>query len=247
MSFKAFSVAIMVCVLWCTKVTAQPIIAYTEILYPFQYRDDNQQLTGYSVEVLRRLFQLTEQQYEIRVLPWARAFKNSLNQKNALIFSIARTAKRENMFKWVGKVGEEKAWFWGLKSRFRQPVAQIDELRDYHVAVTIGTNAAEYLDGLEFSNITRSVDANNSLKMLFMERTHLIIESRNGLMERTRRNGLDFNALQPVTAFPSLNSELYFAFNVLTDDALVQQFKDALQQLKDNGELAQIQSRWGVQ
>ena len=122
----------------------------------------------------------------------------------------------------------------------------ISDLLHYNVAVTIGTNAAEYLDGLNFTDITRSVDADNSLKMLFMERTHLIIESRNAILERTKRLGLEFQALQAVTEFPSLNSELYFAFNVETDDALVKLFKSALQQLKDSGELAKLQQHWAI-
>ena len=110
MNFRIPVVAIICFFLGATKISAQPIIAYTEVLYPFQFHNEKQELTGYSVELLRRLFKLTGHEYEIRVLPWARAFKNSLNQKDAMIFSIARTEKREAMFKWVGKVGEEKAW-----------------------------------------------------------------------------------------------------------------------------------------
>ena len=54
-------------------------LVVTEILPPYQFYQENNVLSGFSVEVLEALFKITNDDADLKVLPWARAYRTALN------------------------------------------------------------------------------------------------------------------------------------------------------------------------
>ena len=85
-------------------------LVVTEVLPPYQLYNENNVLSGFSVEVLEALFKITKDDIDLKVLPWARAYRTALNKPNTLIFSLSRSPSRENLFFWGGKLTTEEVY-----------------------------------------------------------------------------------------------------------------------------------------
>ncbi|ALS97447.1 substrate-binding periplasmic protein [Lacimicrobium alkaliphilum] len=68
---------------------------------PFVYRDKNNDLTGYAVELVGGIQQHLDSKEPILLNPWARAYMRATEQGNVLIFPLVRNAEREPLFHWV--------------------------------------------------------------------------------------------------------------------------------------------------
>ena len=102
-------------------------LVVTEILPPYQFYQVNNELSGFSVEVMEEIFKITGDDIDLQVLPWARAYQTALTQPNTLIFSLSRSLAREKLFIWGGKLMKEDIYAWGLKVKFQTPITHIKQ------------------------------------------------------------------------------------------------------------------------
>ena len=77
-----------------------PVVIYTEDFPLHQYME-NGKLIGPALNKVRRIFDLANISYEIKVLPWPRAFNLAKKIPNSFIFSMNRTTEREAFFNWL--------------------------------------------------------------------------------------------------------------------------------------------------
>jgi len=210
------------------------ITVVTEYLEPFQIKNDDGSLDGMATEIIRALFTYINKPLNIKVMPWARAFSIASNEKNTLIYSIARTAPRENNFHWLAPITKEEYYFWGLKTKFPKSIENIELLKSYQTSASRDSNVEAYLLDKKFLKIYRLVTEDQSLQMLSQKRIELMLETELTLRYRANRLGLAFNKLRRLRAVKELNSELYFAFNKQTDLATVELFKNAFKTSRCN-------------
>lgn len=101
-------VLLVLCFLFMTPsyiiANEKPLKIVTEYLKPYQIKNEDGSLGGYGTDIVQALLTLTNKKADIAVLPWARAYRMALNEPNVLIFSIARTPHRENLFQWIGTI-----------------------------------------------------------------------------------------------------------------------------------------------
>lgn len=218
----------------------------TEYLAHYQLLDDSGDVYGYSPSVVDRLFEITGFQQERQVLPWARAYKTALNGKNVLIYSMARTSMREDKFHWIGSLSHEKLHFWGLASKFPEPLTSWRELEMFQVAVSIGSNPEQYLTGRKFPRIYRVNDSDVGLAMMLKDRTDLIVASRMGLADRVPNFKKVISDFTPVFEIEALNSNLSVAFSLDSDPEILMQFRAAFGQLESSGELQRLRDKWNI-
>ena len=75
----------------------QPLMFITEAYPPYNFSDDNI-LRGIAVDLLVIASLNTEQPVQrgqIRLMPWARAYRTALHTPNSVLFATTRTAERE--------------------------------------------------------------------------------------------------------------------------------------------------------
>jgi polar amino acid transport system substrate-binding protein len=222
-------------------------LVVTEILPPYQFYQENNVLSGFSVEVLEALFKITDDETDLQVLPWARAYRTALNQPNTLIFSLSRSLPRESLFIWGGKLTTEEVYAWGLKENFQTPITHLEQLREYKIAIANSTSTYQYFKQQNYPEVYEIVSQDQGLKMLFLNRVNIITGTRNTLKARAKKLNLDFSKLKIIIPITPVNLDLYFAFSLNSDEEIVKKYADAYEKIIKNGTLAKLRIKWNVQ
>jgi len=223
---------------------AEEIEVVTEYLEPYQIKNSDGSLGGFSTDVVEALFKITQDQANIQVMPWARAYEVALHSPNVLIYSIAHTLIRDNKFHWIGALKDERLYFWGLKKHYTKSNYQVSELKKYKIAVSRNSNTAQYLIAQDFSNIYQLSNERQNMDMLFVDRVDLILATQITIETRAKNLGYDFKDLQRLNEVAALNNKLSIAFSLGTSPALIKKYKAAFQQLVANGQLAKLKEKW---
>jgi polar amino acid transport system substrate-binding protein len=223
---------------------SKEIKVVTEFLEPYQIKNSDGTLGGFSTDVIKALFEITKDLAVIEVMPWARAYEIALHQPNTLIYSIAHTKIREKKFHWIGALKEERLYFWGLKKHYTKTDYEVLALKNYKIAVSRNSNSAQYLLAQEFSNIYQLANERQNMNMLFVDRVDLILATQITIETRAKSLGYDFTELQRLNEVAALNNKLSIAFSMGTPAVRVKQYQIAFQQLVDNGKLAKLKAKW---
>ena len=221
-------------------------LVVTEVLPPYQLYDENNVLTGFSVEVMAALFKITKDDIDLQVLPWARAYRTALNQPNTMIFSLSRSSSRENLFIWGGKLTTEEVYAWGLKEKFKTPITNIEQLKKYKIAVANSTTTYQYFKEQQHPSIYKIVSQDQGLQMLYLDRVDIITSTKNTLKARTSKLNLDASKLIKIIPISAVNLDLYFAFSLNTDEKIVMKYLEAYKIMVKNGTLAKLKNKWDV-
>ena len=105
-----------------SKDQALKIRVLTEDTFPIQYLE-NGKILGPSTELVRSVLNEANIPYSIEILPWARAYNVALTQPNTMIYSLARTEQREDLFQWIGSVMRLNYYLVGMESlKLSQPI-----------------------------------------------------------------------------------------------------------------------------
>jgi len=218
----------------------------TEYLAPYQVKNADGSLGGMATEIMHSLFAQLNEDANVHVMPWARAYAMAKKNKNTLIYSIAHTPLRSEQFQWVGKIMEERLYFWSLKSKFIDPIDDIEQLKDFKVAASRYSNVAQYLIDNKFYNIHQLIKEDQNMMMLYKNRVDLIVATKLTLKNRALRLGLNFDDIHPIIEVNELNNDLCFAFSLNTDSVVVARYQNAYRQLQQKGVIDDIKYKWGV-
>jgi len=222
------------------------ISVVTEYLAPYQVKNNDGSLGGFSTEVIHALFKITNDTPNIRVLPWARAYATAKHNKNTMIFSIAKTKSRLANFHWIGDLIYEEYYFWGLKSNVTLKSLSLEQLKQYRVATSRSSNEYEYLIEQQFDHIYPVVNEDQRTKMLYRNRIDIIIETEITLKALTKKLDLDFSQLNKLLFIDGLDTTLSIAFNINSDPSLIKTYQQAFLQLEKSGQLKAIQIKWNI-
>ena len=212
---------------------------------PFEYSGKDGRPTGYSVEILEAILDDLNIKANIQIYPWARAYKTALNKKNTILFTMARTKNRENLFKWVGPIAERTIYLWKLKKRTDIKVNNIDDAKKYKIGTVRGEAGENQIIELGFEKYIPAADQAQNYFLLNINRIDLIYG-----LEFTTIYGLKKAGYDPDTVEKSilLSSDLkyYYGFNKNTSEEIVNQFREALQKIKDNGIFDEIVKKYNA-
>ncbi|WP_052749024.1 substrate-binding periplasmic protein [Arsukibacterium ikkense] len=228
----------------CLALQANSIRVVTEYRSYYQLQQTDGSLGGYATEVVLALFALTGDTPQIEVNPWGRSFYEAANNNNVLIYSMAYSPERAELFDCVATLDNEELYFWALQDNIKQPLHTLDDLRRYHIAVSIKSNPDQYLTAQGLSRLMRTATPEYALDMLYKQRVDLVISVEKSLLNRAERLGYDVNQLTKVFKLPELNHPLCVAFNLKSDSGLRERYRQAFATLQQNGTLTQIRQRW---
>lgn len=217
-----------------TPSNAQQIRVITEHFPPFQVSEEGQPIKGIAIELIRKLMSEVNIDAPIEVYPWARAYKLALEKPNVLIFSIARTKDRENLFHWVGSLGSLEGHIWTLKGNSHIKISTIDDANQYSIAVTREDSTHHYLKQNDFDknlNLYLTTTSKQNIEMLFSKRIDLIIATDLMIEKHVKNSDLDYEQLKKVFTFEPKVFQLYIAFSKRTPLILVDRFKEALKKI----------------
>ena len=95
---KLFVLAAAVFIFSVQPLLSAELTILTENLPPLNYLEGGV-LVGPSVDIVREIQKRVESHEQIKVYPWARAYKMALEDENVILFGMTHTNVREDIFK----------------------------------------------------------------------------------------------------------------------------------------------------
>jgi polar amino acid transport system substrate-binding protein len=226
-----------------------PIHVYTSEFPPYNFDDGSGKIVGLSTEVVQAVLNELHVNALPESMPWARSYAMAQKEPNILIHSITRNAEREKLFKWVGVIAPASYSLWALASRPDIRPSSIEDLKKYRVGTTNNDVVEQYLrkKGLPNIDSVSGQDAyeKNILK-LQANRTDLWGVSTLPGMYFLMRQGVQ-GKIVPVFELKEIDSDgMSVAFGALTDDAVVEQFRNALESIKRKGIYQKILNKYSL-
>ncbi len=208
---------------------SQNIIAIqvlTENSPPYHYLE-NGVMKGTTIKTVKAILDCAKIEDKIVMLPWKRAYQTTLNNKNTLLFSLARTTDRETKFIWIAPIFSSTAYLYKLKSRKDIQINTMQDLNGYSIGALPDDYKTKYLLSLpnhkQFT-IHYFSKRRSQILMLANGRFDLTVNDPDTFMEMIGNFNLDPNDFEQLIPLgPPLI--LYLAINKDSDIELIKQLK----------------------
>lgn len=235
---------ILVLILVVSSLFSGSIEVVTEEFKPYNYEQNNK-IVGLSTEVVQKVLDKSGLKYNIKLYPWARAYKKALRKKNVLIYSIARTDARENKFKWVGTIAPYGGVsFFKLKQRGEIKINSLNDAKQYSMCSLKMDATTQFLTSKGFDiKITYSND--ESIQDLVDEKVDIIPFSVAGFYEKIKQMGYAKDDFEEIYPIKGLSKDYYMAFSNNTDDIIVQHISTVLKKIKKDKSYGKILKKYG--
>ena len=218
----------------------------TEDYPPFGYIGQDGKPTGYSVEILQAILKELNIEANIKILPWKRAYVIAQRNKNTLLFTLTRTQKREKLFKWIGPIAPREIYLWKLKDRTNIKVDNLEDVKKYVIGSIRGDAGESQLLDMGFiinKNVIPFYDQKHIYKNIYAQRIDFTYDLEFSIFFSLKKAGLDPNKIEKSLLLSS-GLEYYYGFNPNTSDLIVEEFRKALQKIKDNGTFDKIANKY---
>ena len=228
---------------------AQPLLSaeltiFTENLPNLNYIKDGE-LVGLSVDIVKEIQKRVGSHEQIKVLPWARAYKMALQEENVVLFSMTHTESRKDLFKWICPLVTKRDI---LVAKKGSGIA-INSLEDAKKVKRIGTirddSKERLLKSHGFTNLESVSDEQKNAKKLILGRIDLWVNKQPGLKTVCDLAGVDYNQIEEV--FHLRKRDLCIAFSKNTSDSIVQKWRNAFNDMLADGTILQIRNKWDVE
>lgn len=208
---------------------AQPDLSDVKVITsfyePYSYLDGDG-VQGEAVNQARKVLAELNFYPQIKIFPWARAYNTALNSPNTLIFSMARTPERENLFHWVGEIVGFNVFLFKKKGRDDIEINQLEDANKFRVGALFKDVKGEYLsrNGIDVVSLN---DEEAGIKMLLANRIDLLPTDIVSMKHRLKKNGLAEDALTEAFHIKEISRPLYMALSKKTSPEIVEAFRAA--------------------
>lgn len=218
------------------------IVAVTENWKPFNYAE-NAVVKGTSTKIVRAVLDRLDIKYTITVFPWARSYMMALSQENILIYSLIRSPRREDLFKWVGPVSDsDQIAFYKLSTREDIVLESLDNAKQYRIGVTRDSPLHGHLMDLGFDESLIDIVALDQLaniKKLRLDRIDILPASEKQFRYAINEAGFSEGTFEKV--LPLFNLSPYMALSRKTPDDLVEKIRDLYNSLVAEGRIRRFE------
>ncbi|WP_169726043.1 substrate-binding periplasmic protein [Aestuariibacter salexigens] len=208
---------------------AQPLIVYTEPSPPFQTLE-NGVVTGIATDRVRALLQRAGVEAEFEIYPWARAVKKFEDTGSALLFGVARTPQREDLYHWIAKVARYELSLVGLANRDDIVIDDWDALKNFSIAVQRRDISYQWLKskGLEENkHLLVCPDIQCSWRYVMSGHVDMILEDTNLIEPTATEFGYDPAKLRAVRDVPDLAVDAYLVAHKSMPIELIKKLQNA--------------------
>lgn len=227
----------MLICLCATVAAAEEITIVTEVLPPWQTAAGNE-VGGIATEVVEATLREIKVAANIRIYPWARAYRMALRDKNVLIYSLIRTPERETLFKWVGIIGSVKEHFFQMTARQDINLPTVSAAKAYLTIIPREDFRHQFLVRQDFKeNLSFHLvnDQAQALRMLYAGRGDLVLDDELTLAYELRHLKLDPRKIKKGLFIAEMSVDFEMAFSKKTPDHLVKKFQAGLEAIKRKG------------
>ena len=234
-------IGIILILLLPVGVGAQDLKIISENNPPFNFVKHGK-LTGSSMEIVREMLRRMNRTDTIQVLTWARGYNLALSQPNVVLFSTARTHQRETLFHWVGPLYRVRFGFYAKKGSQLQLTSLEDAKKVAAIATYKNDVREQLLISRGFTNLDSSKTPVSNLKKLMAGRVDLWLFSNLGVARVANQIGVDPAELELVLPFKDYYA--YIAISQGTSQAVINEWRAVLDELKHEGTFEKITKEW---
>jgi polar amino acid transport system substrate-binding protein len=178
--------------------------------------------------------------YRVDLYPWARAQDIALREPHVLIFPLARTPERENLYRWIGEMQRIRYYLYALPDRSDLKLGQLDDARGLSIGVVRDDVRQLVLQRRGFTRLAVSAQPMENLRKLLYRQVDLI-----PLTEREAQNLCadargECTGLARLLPLDEVRTSLYLAFSLATPEDLASRTSAAFETLRADGSLARI-------
>lgn len=177
---------------------------------------------------------------DVAIWPWARSYDEVKSHADVVLFSTARTPQREDLFQWVGPIINLRCTL-VAKKRLHM---KVDDIRKSVLEYRIGTvreSAPEQVllkRGVSSKDLHRVHDMKLNIRKLEDGRIDALLFNEPAILHTIEEMG--FDPTQYEVVYTLMQLPLYYAVSKKTDPALVQKLQNALEVLRQRGDVPQI-------
>lgn len=213
----------------------------TEEFPPYNYTESGI-ARGIAVDILLEAATsagLPIERRDIRALPWARGYQMARKGPGVLLFTMTRTAEREQQFKWVGPIVPSRIVLLARKDRQLQ-ISQPADLSAYRIGVIRDDVGHQLLNrlGISDSQLQISASAIQLANLLHNNRIDLWAYDETTAYWFIRNLDLDSHNFSPAHVLKE--GEMYFAFSLDTNAAQLLRLQHGLNALKQQPRYLEI-------
>ena len=209
---------------------AQGLSIYCEDDMPLQFVGANGKLTGFSIEIVNEIQRRVGNKNDIQLVPWARGLANLNTEPNSMLFTMARTAERNQQYQWIGPIAETT---YGFYVKADSPL-KINSLEDAKRVGLIGVYRDDvrdqFLTKQGFANLDRANSNVSSFRKLMLNRNVMYVDSIMGVKSLAESAGFKLTDVR--VAFNFMKIQFYIAASKNTDPAIVAKWNMALDDMK---------------
>lgn len=244
MKYKLTAFAVFFSTCTCS---AAELELFTESFPPYNFVQEDK-VVGINTDVLSLACKQANIDCSFNLYPWKRAMDSVKRQPNSGLFSTARIPEREDSFIWVGPIVSSYSCFYKLTTRDDIVVDNYNALKDYTVGIPrsdIYENILQRIGLSEGNNYLTFSKKHEDMAMFEQGKLDLIIGSSLTLSSQLTQVNLKPKEIEPVIELKDIALVAnYLALNKNTTPELVSKLQLALDQIKANGLIESIVSKY---
>lgn len=213
---------------------AHALTLVTEQYPPLNFSSDGgMTITGQATDILREALANTGIQASFALHPWRHAYKIALDSPDTCVFTTARTADREKLFKWVGPLSSSS---WTLYALADSPIQaqSLDDLKRYVIGGYQNDAKSLYIKSLGF-RVDMANSEQQSLKKLIAGRVDLWVSTTHSVAWNARNLGIQLKAVYTLKEIFG-----YAACNPSVPDADIKRLNAALDLMRADGRFERL-------
>ncbi|BCS88578.1 substrate-binding periplasmic protein [Pseudodesulfovibrio sediminis] len=216
------------------SVQAHALTVITENNPPFSFTA-NYQPTGIATDIfliMARRSGIKMDRSDIQIWPWARGYKEIQENDSVILFPMAKTDSRKDLFQWIGPIMPSKSC---MIARAHSGF-QINDLKRDTDELRIGTirdSASEQFvlkNGLDLNRLQRVHSIKLNIKKLIEGRIDAMLLLEATLLYTIQDMGLTSDEFEVVNTL--FSSQLYFAASKDMNPDLVRKLQHSLDELR---------------
>lgn len=225
---------------------AQNYKIVTEYFPPYQIYKNNK-LSGINVDIVNEIQRRAGTHFPIEVLSWNEAYKQTLKNKNYIIFPIGRTQLRDKYFYWAGPIAKQKYVFFQKTADKTEIRTLNDAKKAKGILVSKNSLAHRVLLRLNFTNliVVKNASSDKNIKTLaHINKNVLWAEDHSRGIYEIKHLGLNKKIKAMMTNHPLAMTTLNIGFNKNIDPKLVKKWQLILNEMKKDGTYDRIINKY---
>jgi len=209
----------------------EPFTVLIEDAFPLQYLENGQYQGPIAEKVKKLLIASDIEQFNITLLPWARALETAKKKSNTMITGLVRMPARENDYHWIGVVERLDYYFYAKKSFAKAHEITADNIKTFNIGTQINSATDRYLRANGFTNISSTSSFAQNAEKLMNNRVDLFPASITIFQASCKKSFKNCEQFVPVLPINMPSKDLWLAVSKNTPVALVNKLKAQFTQL----------------